>query len=121
MPGGYHIRISLTTHTSIAAPSTSSSFKQTHIPAGEPFVPSSLFQHLPAHPPNKTSRRYTIHHSQSAQSDVSDQVSESDQGKGYKDYRFGPLRIDWVDFDTMNLEAAKKGGVGKEKELNARG
>jgi hypothetical protein len=61
------------------------------------FVPTFLFQNLPAQkarPPRKTA---THHHSR-------------------KDYRFGPIRIDWMDFEDTNKAtytgAGVKGGRG---------
>ncbi|KAI0084471.1 BRCA1-associated protein 2-domain-containing protein [Irpex rosettiformis] len=133
MPGGYHIRINLTNPTLTQVPPESSSFKQTSIsPLSHnstlAFTPTSLFESLPAHPRKQTARRYTIHH----HSQFAPEEEASRAGKGsdsntppthcdQKDYRFGPLRIDWVDFDTMDLDSAKKGAVGKEKETAKRG
>ncbi|KAF8075057.1 hypothetical protein FPV67DRAFT_1475860 [Lyophyllum atratum] len=83
---GYHIRIILKRKTDI-----SKSRSQT----ADTFLPSHLFQHLPAHKPNPTTRRNALFNSQN------------------KDYRFGPIRIDWVDFEDMNAAPTT---TGKERE-----
>ncbi|KAI0705156.1 BRCA1-associated protein 2-domain-containing protein [Cytidiella melzeri] len=117
MPEGYHIRISVTNPEPAAFISTSSSFKQTHLQAScSTFIPTSLFQPLPAHPQKAVSRRYTIHHPRSTSKEESTRIADSVEYNSKKDYRFGPLRVDWVDFDTMDLEGLKKGSAGKEKE-----
>lgn len=112
MRGGYHIRISLTKPAPTS--SSSSSYKQTHLDTSL-FIPASLFQALPVHPPRSTARRYTVHHPRTPA------VGSPAQPIEHRDYRFGPLRVDWVDFDNMDLEGAKKVGGGKEKEKVKRG
>lgn len=72
---GYHIRIIVEQNAQI-----SSSQPQ----AADSFLPSHLFQHLPAHKPRPTNRRNATFNSHN------------------KDYRFGPLRVDWVDFENMS-------------------
>ncbi|KAF8920818.1 hypothetical protein CPB85DRAFT_1211177 [Mucidula mucida] len=54
------------------------------------FVPSSLFEKLPAHSPGLVSRRNATFHPKN------------------KDYRFGPVRVDWLDNTNMSF-------TGKEK------
>lgn len=112
MRGGYHIRISLT--KPVLSPSSSSSYKQSHLDTST-FVPTSLFQPLPTHPPKSSARRYTIHHPRVQAAGSPDESNE------HRDYRFGPVRLDWVDFDTMDLEGSKKLSGGKEKEKAKRG
>jgi BRCA1-associated protein len=61
------------------------------------FIPASLFQPLPSHSPK--SRRHT----------------PSRQNLN-RDYRFGPISIDWIDFDQMSSiihggKKAKEHGV----------
>lgn len=48
------------------------------------FVPSTIFQNLPAHKPKSTAPRNPASNLHS------------------KDYRFGPIRLDWVDFGKMS-------------------
>ena len=77
---GYHIQIFL------HSPSTSNT---------DTFIPTSLFQHLPAQTPRHTARRNALFNPK------------------HKDYRYGPIRFDWVDFDNMGTITTN----GKEKEL----
>ncbi|KAI0041050.1 zf-UBP-domain-containing protein [Auriscalpium vulgare] len=81
----YHVRISL-------HPKQSLSTSQPQ--AADTFTPSSLWQHLPSHPPKSTARRNATYNSSG------------------KDYRLGPIRIDWVDLENMSRAVL----VGKEKE-----
>lgn len=85
---GYHILISLCPTFEASSPSTA-----------QEFIPFSLFQTLPAQPPKPTNRRNAVN-----------------SYKG-KDYRFGPIRIDWVDFETMSM--ASHLHVGKERERSS--
>ncbi|KII85840.1 hypothetical protein PLICRDRAFT_44258 [Plicaturopsis crispa FD-325 SS-3] len=86
---GYHIRISLHRKSEI-----STSYPQTSAESSV-FTPSLLFQPLPAHTPKSTARKNALFNPK------------------HKDYRFGPIRIDWVDFETMSKPAYT---AGKEKE-----
>ena len=83
MPG-YHIQIVLNPENS---PRTSLQ------PHPDSFIPASLFQPLPSHSSKSTLRRDT----------VSRPISN-------KDYRTGPIRIDWIDFEQMSsiLHGGKK-------------
>ena len=45
------------------------------------FIPISLFQHLPAQTPKNTARQ---------------------TNPKQRDYRYGPVRLDWLDFESMN-------------------
>ncbi|KAK0488929.1 BRCA1-associated protein 2-domain-containing protein [Armillaria novae-zelandiae] len=56
-------------------------------------VPPSFFQHLPSHKPNSTSRRNATFN------------------PGNKDYRFGPIRLDWSD----RMSVPTSNAVGKER------
>ena len=69
---GYHIQI-------ILNPESTS-----HQPNPDSFVPASLFQPLPSHSPKSTLRRDTLRPILN------------------KDYRTGPIRIDWIDFEQMS-------------------
>ncbi len=82
MKRGYHIRIVLN-------PESDPSSKK-------PFVPASLFQPLPNHSPKSSIRRNTF----------------SRPSAENKDYRLGPITIDWVDFDYMSILHSAS---GKEK------
>ena len=81
MPG-YHIQIVLNPENS------SRTFHQSH---PDSFIPASLFQPLPNNPPKL--RRDTL--------------SRSNLNR---DYRTGPIRIDWIDFEQMSpiLHGGKK-------------
>ncbi|THH13447.1 hypothetical protein EW146_g6771 [Bondarzewia mesenterica] len=83
----YHLRIVLHTKYPISS-------SQPHTP--DHFIPSSLWQHLPAHTHKPSSSSLTQPH---------------------PDYRFGQIRIDWVDFESMS----KPLFGGKEKEQQGRG
>ena len=54
------------------------------------FIPTSLFQHLPVQTPRNTAR----------------QINPKQ-----RDYRYGPIRLDWLDFEGMNarLIAQRRG------------
>ncbi|KAF9462930.1 hypothetical protein BDZ94DRAFT_1282774 [Collybia nuda] len=81
---GYHIRITVDQ-------TTQASLSQSR-PA-DIFVPSHLFQRLPTHKPgNRSYPTFKSHH---------------------QDYRFGPLRVEWVDFEDMSRVSFNV--VGKEK------
>ena len=69
---GYHVRIVLH-HVS--------SSKSEQI---DSFTPLSLWQPLPTHPHKSTARRNAIFNPRG------------------KDYRFGPIALDWVDLDNMS-------------------
>src|ERR1700728_2126535 len=84
---GYHIRIILHPNPPLSA--SNSSFPNT-----DTFIPTSIFEHLPAQLPKHTARRNALFNSK------------------HKDYRYGPIRLDWVDFDNMSTAAVN----GKEKE-----
>jgi BRCA1-associated protein len=84
---GYHIHIIVQQKTQI------SSYQPQ---AADTFIPSHLFQHLPAHKPRSTRRQNATFNSQN------------------KDYRFGPVRVDWMDFE--NMSRASYSAVGKEKD-----
>ncbi|KAI0272470.1 BRCA1-associated protein [Gloeopeniophorella convolvens] len=75
----YHIRITVQ-----ASPPSKSQKNDT-------FVPISLWQPLPAHPHRSTARR---------------NATFNPRGK---DYRSGPLALDWVDLDSMDSAPANKG------------
>ena len=65
------------------------------------FIPISLFQHLPAQKPRPINR------------DATTAVRSND-------YRFGPIRIDWVDFETM-IKPSTHGVVQKDLHSKTRG
>ncbi len=117
MTRGYHLRISLDVHSD-SLPATSGSFKSSCAQFQKRVhVPKSLFESLPPHGTKHTVRRNTLH-------DQRQTVSASRSSHYPPDYRFGPIRIDWVDFegmDTTNSGTGKKVGVGKEREGNTRG
>ncbi|OBZ74261.1 RING finger protein ETP1 [Grifola frondosa] len=109
---GYHIRISLHCPSSSSS-STSTSYHHPSAISSTPsniFIPASLFQQLPSHSPKSTARRNTLsayHHS-------SVSVSQSER----RDYRFGAIRVDWVDLPDMDKTtgALRKTSSGKERE-----
>ncbi|KAI0766571.1 zf-UBP-domain-containing protein [Trametes elegans] len=118
----YHIRISLLAPSASSTSATSASYKQTSSFASgsassshttSPFVPSSLFQPLPAHSynPKSSARRNTL--------SVYNTTSEKHaQAPERADYRLGPIRIDWADLSKMDAAGGfKKVGAGKEREL----
>ena len=86
-------------------------------------MPTSIFESLPSHTPRKTSKNKAI------------------LGSKRRDYRYGPIRIDWLDLessshstsstgktknivggDTMDASlATSPSGSGKEKVTRSRG
>jgi BRCA1-associated protein len=78
---GYHIQIVLN-------PDSAS-----HQPPADSFIPASLFQPLPSHSPKSTLRKNTL-----------------SRPNLNKDYRVGPISVDWIDFDQMSsiLHGGKK-------------
>lgn len=59
------------------------------------FIPTSLWQSLPAHSAKSTARRNAIFNSNN------------------KDYRLGPIRVDWMDLDASAARANESGVTGK--------
>jgi BRCA1-associated protein len=83
---------------------TKAPFPSSHPPQpNSEYIPSSLFQHLPAQKPKPTSRRNALFNPK------------------HKDYRFGPIRIDWVDFETSSMSKVLNSGKEREKEPVTRG
>ncbi|KAG5647905.1 hypothetical protein DXG03_007829 [Asterophora parasitica] len=83
---GYHIRVIAQGKSDIS---------QSQPQPAATYLPSRLFQHLPVHKPKPTTRRNALFNPRN------------------KDYRLGPIRIDWVDFEDMSKAPQT---VGKEKE-----
>jgi BRCA1-associated protein len=81
---GYHIRISVQLKAGSTQPSSSPFF-----------TPGSVFVKLPAQTPKPTARRNAIYNPRN------------------KDYRFGPIRLDWVDFD-MSEKTGYSTGKARE-------
>lgn len=109
---GYHIRITLD-RPSPATPSTSLSYASTSMLSSSnitSFVPKSLFEPLPSHSLKSTTRRNTvsIHRTYS---------HSSIQPAPHRDYRYGPIRIDWADLAEMDVSITKKSGVGKDRGM----
>ena len=125
---GYHIRIRVTSQSTSTATKTPTTTAKTGAPRAAwttgTYIPKSIFEILPSHTPKKTSRNNAI------------------LGSKRTDYRYGPIRIDWLDLksspqlsssvikkpksgtegDTMdNAPTASAGGSGKEKDLRGRG
>ncbi|KAG2122106.1 hypothetical protein DEU56DRAFT_873656 [Suillus clintonianus] len=86
MLNGYHIRVAL--HRKIIDDSLS------HPDSVDTFTPKALFQSLPLHRPKPTARRNALFN------------------PAHKDYRFGPIRLDWIDFESANSVMY----AGKEKQ-----
>src|ERR1700731_1669811 len=116
----YHLLIHLCPTTpshrpsaSLPSTSSSSSFASTttrtasrrHTPT---YTPHSLFQPLPAHKPAPADpdSALTLGH---------DRHNRSHQ-QDFQDYRFGPLRIDWVDLPKGTMPAPETHASEKEKE-----
>ncbi|KAF9531742.1 BRCA1-associated protein 2-domain-containing protein [Crepidotus variabilis] len=104
MKRGYHIKITLNPQSKTRSYSSAAGKKES-----QTFIPASLFQPLPGHHHGPTSSRF----SSVNQKNTGGSHSEQD-----KDYRFGPISLDWVDFDRMgslgSLSASMSGG-SKEK------
>lgn len=66
------------------------------------FTPDSIFDKLPTHPPNPTNRKNATFNSHK------------------KDYRFGPIRIDWMDSNTP-VPIISQSSTGKEKDRGGDG
>ncbi|GJE91160.1 ring finger and zf-UBP domain-containing protein [Phanerochaete sordida] len=116
MRGGYHIRLQVSKPAQTIP--ASSSYQRAAL-GSDAFIPSSIFQSLPAHPPKQTGRRYTFHLPRDqAQPEDSEKTAEP---SAYKDYRLGPLRVDWVDFDDMEVSGLTRNASKKEKGQNSRG
>ena len=124
MRGGYHIRISLTKPPpqDLASPSSSFTNQSSSVSRNAQYTPRSLFEPLPTHPSPPYGRRKAVHHSRSFSFHNSGSALKSEES--LKDYRFGPLSIDWVDFEAqvkLSSEAPespttrRKMSIGKEK------
>ncbi|KAJ7493434.1 hypothetical protein B0H11DRAFT_2172145 [Mycena galericulata] len=59
------------------------------------FTPGSVFVKLPAHAPKSTARRNALYNPRD------------------KDYRFGPIRLDWVDFKMTDKPVAASSGKAR--------
>lgn len=77
---GYHIRIAVQRKTEIS---------QSHPSVVDTFLPKSVFEHLPSQSAKPTSRRNATFN------------------PAHKDYRFGPIRLDWIDFESMSAYTGK--------------
>ncbi|TRM60741.1 hypothetical protein BD626DRAFT_121481 [Schizophyllum amplum] len=84
---GYHIIISVQRKIELST---------SHPHPTDVFLPGNLFQHLPAHQPKATKRKTALYNYNN------------------KDYRLGPIRLDWVDFETMSTSSS----AGKAREQN---
>ncbi|KAE9399879.1 BRCA1-associated protein [Gymnopus androsaceus JB14] len=62
-----------------------------------PFIPDSIFDKLPAQPPKPTNRKNATFNPHQ------------------KDYRFGPIRIDWMD-SNIPASTLSQSSTGKEKD-----
>ncbi|KAJ8595629.1 zf-UBP-domain-containing protein [Rhizopogon salebrosus TDB-379] len=82
---GYHIKIALHRNTDVS---------QSNPHTVDTVIPKAFFQRLPSHRPKPTSRRNALFN------------------PAHKDYRFGPIRLDWFDFGS----ASSAMHTGKEKE-----
>ncbi|KAG6890969.1 hypothetical protein C0992_011728 [Termitomyces sp. T32_za158] len=87
---GYHIRIIVQRKAELS---------QSQPQAADSFIPSRLFQRLPAHRVRKKGPPVDQYSPQTKLSN--------------RDYRFGPIRIDWVDFEDMSKAPFT---LGKERE-----
>ncbi|OAX38966.1 zf-UBP-domain-containing protein [Rhizopogon vinicolor AM-OR11-026] len=82
---GYHIRLALHRNIDVS---------QSNPHTADTFIPKTFFQQLPSHRPKQTARRNALFN------------------PAHKDYRFGPIRLDWIDFGS----ASSAMYAGKEKE-----
>ena len=125
---GYHIRIRVTVQhtpgiTRTPTPTATSGKHKRTAWTTDTFIPKSIFESLPSHNPRKTSRKNAI------------------LGSKRRDYRHGPIRIDWLDLKSppqppSSIQEQKSGidggtmdnapamgvsGNGKEKDLRGHG
>lgn len=126
---GYHIRIQVTAQSASAVTKAPTKTTTTRTPARaawttDTFIPKSIFESLPSHIPRETSRKNAI------------------LGSKRRDYRYGPIRIDWLDLKSTsqtspsiikepesgindnemdNTPTASPSGNGKKKDLRGRG
>lgn len=125
---GYHITIRVTAQSTSTTTKTPTTTAKTGTPARaawttNTFIPKSIFESLPSHTPRKTSRNNSI------------------LGSKRRDYRHGPIRIDWLDLKSSSrlcpsIEKPKNSveegtmnnapttsvtGNGKERDLRGRG
>ncbi|KAG6867996.1 hypothetical protein C0993_008603 [Termitomyces sp. T159_Od127] len=87
---GYHIRIIVQRREELS---------RSQPQAADFFIPSRLFQRLPAHRVRRKRPPVDQYNPQSESSN--------------RDYRFGPIQIDWVDFEDMSKAPFT---VGRERE-----
>ena len=115
---GYHVKIRVTVQSTSTTATTTATARKLGRAAWttDTHIPKSIFESLPSHTPRKTSRNHAI------------------LGSKRKDYRYGPIRIDWLDLngsgpsfisggtktsaegDTMDSVAS-----GKERDPRVRG
>lgn len=122
---GYHIKIRVTAQPTSTVPKTPATTGTRTRAAWttDTFIPKSIFQTLPSHTPRKTPR------------------NNATLGSKKRDYRYGPIRIDWLDLKSSSqlspsiqepesrtgggkMDSAPTTGAsgnGKEKDLRGRG
>lgn len=88
MKRGYHIRI--TVHRKVE-------ISQSHPHALDTFVPETLFQRLPSHRPKSTLKKNAVF------------------DPARKDYRYGPIRLDWTDFEQHMSTTGLSSGKEKDR------
>jgi BRCA1-associated protein len=103
---GFHLIIHLRRLSPSRKPQQDSSTSRSTSSAST-YTPRSLFQALPSHKPRPTSRNNALFN------------------PAGKDYRFGPIRIDWVDFENgtggMKAKEREKEREGEDAKHEPRG
>jgi BRCA1-associated protein len=110
---GYHIRIRVTAQSTSTPTKTPTTTATTGKPARatwstDTFTPKSIFESLPSHTPRKTSKK------------------NATLGSKRRDYRYGPIRIDWLDLKSSpplpsSAEGPKTGTMGDAPTTSASG
>lgn len=121
MRGGYHIRISVTKppEPDLASPSSSFTNQSSPLLRNTQHIPVSLFEPLPAHPSRSLGRRNTSHHSRSFSLNSGTSSRKGESTSSSRDYRYGPLRVDWVDFEPqVKLDSGKVGNSALSRKMS---
>ena len=97
---GYHVKIRVTAQPASTVTTTTATTRKPARAAWttNTYIPKSIFESLPSHTPRKTSRNHAT------------------LGSKRKDYRYGPIRIDWLD-----LNSSRPSFIAGEPKSSARG
>ncbi|KAG8905051.1 hypothetical protein FRB99_000787, partial [Tulasnella sp. 403] len=123
----YRIVISLPTTSPALAPEPLSSYepqakdRDPQPPTQDlpdPYIPRNIFESLPSHTPQPHNDLEEDWHVQQRGKEVQPVNDPADQTPRPKDWRFGPLSIDWIDIPRRKSKKGKKAETSKATTSN---